>query len=171
MALGESFFLNIHKKDLRTSRDWVGNQWIDIQAKPDILSAISATISPDAKMSMSSTITKDMKPSGCDLSGTEGNISAELNNMEEKRSGIATLVSSDSILDMDCNDDRKPSSDNKADEGDGDDVNVGHDELDKVQGNDEDEVDSDVKENDERIDMEVFESSDCKAMEFMEVTA
>ncbi|KAG8636966.1 hypothetical protein MANES_15G061700v8 [Manihot esculenta] len=168
---GESFFLNIHKKDLRTSRDWVGNQWIDIQAKPDILSAISATISPDAKMSMSSTITKDMKPSGCDLSGTEGNISAELNNMEEKRSGIATLVSSDSILDMDCNDDRKPSSDNKADEGDGDDVNVGHDELDKVQGNDEDEVDSDVKENDERIDMEVFESSDCKAMEFMEVTA
>ncbi|KAJ9153914.1 hypothetical protein P3X46_027302 [Hevea brasiliensis] len=172
---GESFFLSIHKKNLRTSRDWVDNQWIDIQAKPDILSAISVTISPDAKMSTSSTITKDMKPSGFDFSYTEVHTSAELNNVEDKESDIATLVRTGSILeDMDCDDDRKPpSSDDKADEDGGNDINVSHDEVDGVQGNDEDEVDGDVKESDEKIDIVVFESSEknCKAVEFMEVTA
>ncbi|XWS11342.1 hypothetical protein CRYUN_Cryun38cG0075600 [Craigia yunnanensis] len=34
---GENLFLNIHKNDLRISRDWDGNHWIDIEARPDML--------------------------------------------------------------------------------------------------------------------------------------
>ncbi|CAL1353941.1 unnamed protein product [Linum trigynum] len=41
---GEKFVLNLQRKDIRTSQDWVDDHWIDIQPKPDILSAISATI-------------------------------------------------------------------------------------------------------------------------------
>ncbi|KAF2305576.1 hypothetical protein GH714_006860 [Hevea brasiliensis] len=135
---GERFFLSIHKRDLRSSRDWVGNQWIDIQAKPDILSVISATINPDAKMSMSSTIAKDMNPSGFSLSCTEVPTSAEVDNAEEKKPDVVILE------DMD--------SDDKADEDGGNDINVGHDKVDEVQGNDDDDVDDDVKDNNEKIE-------------------
>ncbi|KDP39261.1 hypothetical protein JCGZ_01018 [Jatropha curcas] len=173
---GENFFLSIHKKDARTSRDWVGNQWIDIQAKPDILSAISTSISPDSKMSMSSTVAKDMKPDDFAMFNTEVPNSTVPNNMEEKKPDIATLTSTDNIAeDMDCDDDRKPPvSDNKAEEDGGSDINIVHDKKDEVQGNnDVDEVDNGVKKNDDKMDMEVFDTSDknCNAMELMEVTA
>lgn len=162
MALGESFFLSIHKKDLRTSRDWVGNQWIDIQVKPDILSAISATFSPDAKMSMSSTVTEDVKPSGFALSCTEVPAGAELVSNKEKKPDVATLISKDGILDhMD--------SDDKADEDGSNDINVCHDKVGEVQDSDE----GDGKDNNEKTDIEALESSEknCKAVECMGVTA
>ncbi|XVF33882.1 hypothetical protein REPUB_Repub18cG0009600 [Reevesia pubescens] len=60
---GENQFLNIHKKDLRISRDWDGDDWIDIKARPDILSVISIAISPDmdTKVSTSSNVVMDAK--------------------------------------------------------------------------------------------------------------
>ncbi|XP_022733804.1 uncharacterized protein LOC111287475 isoform X2 [Durio zibethinus] len=63
---GENLFLNIDKKDLRISRDWDGDQWIDIEARPDILAVISAAIRPNAetKVSMSSTVVMDAKVGG-----------------------------------------------------------------------------------------------------------
>ncbi|KAF3785466.1 hypothetical protein EJ110_NYTH27851 [Nymphaea thermarum] len=47
---GEDDFSVFGKKNLRTSKDWAGNQWVDIKAKPDVLSVISA-ISPGTKLS------------------------------------------------------------------------------------------------------------------------
>ncbi|KAK4796081.1 hypothetical protein SAY86_028407 [Trapa natans] len=38
---GENLFLSLPSKDLRKSRDWVEDGWIDIQAKPDINSVLS----------------------------------------------------------------------------------------------------------------------------------
>ncbi|XP_023535763.1 uncharacterized protein LOC111797099 [Cucurbita pepo subsp. pepo] len=38
---GESLFLNIHRTNLRISRDWLGGHWINIDTKPSILSTIS----------------------------------------------------------------------------------------------------------------------------------
>lgn len=172
MVLGENFILNINKKDLRISRDWVGDQWINIQAKPDILSAIPETISPDTKISMSSTIAKDLKCDGVALSCIEVPISSQLNIIEETKPDLATLTSSDSHLDdMDCIDDIKPSSSNDIANDGGNDVNVSHDKEDE--GNDEGEVGGDVNDNGDRLDMEVFETSEknCKAIELMEVTA
>ncbi|KAE8680267.1 Pectin lyase-like superfamily protein [Hibiscus syriacus] len=63
---GENLFVNIHKTDLRISRDWDGDRWIDIEARPDILSLISDAISPDMdmKVSMSTTPVMDAKLDG-----------------------------------------------------------------------------------------------------------
>ncbi|XP_050216805.1 uncharacterized protein LOC126667774 [Mercurialis annua] len=176
---GESFFLSIHKKDLRISRDWVGNQWIDVPSKCDILPAVSASISPGTKMSLSAAISKDLKPDGHAVSGSEVPIGAELDNIEEEKPDVVPLPNTDSIPeDMDCDDNRKPpSSDDKADEAGGSDINVGYDKVDEVEGTNGDEVDGDgdgdIKGNDDKLDIEAFETSeqDCKALEITEVAA
>ncbi|XP_071725145.1 uncharacterized protein [Rutidosis leptorrhynchoides] len=46
---GESKFLNVDKKTLRTSRDWLGDEWVEIKAMPDILGYISANATPRTK--------------------------------------------------------------------------------------------------------------------------
>ncbi|KAG9159842.1 hypothetical protein Leryth_007843 [Lithospermum erythrorhizon] len=57
---GENLLLHVAKSNLRVSRDWVGDQWVDIDINPDILAVVSATISLDAKQSISS-----IKESNC----------------------------------------------------------------------------------------------------------
>ncbi|KAJ0261614.1 Uncharacterized protein HA466_0046990 [Hirschfeldia incana] len=52
---GENLCLTVHRKDVRSSRDWVGDSWVDIDPKPDILSDVS----PEAKLFMSSTLAED----------------------------------------------------------------------------------------------------------------
>ena len=60
--LGENLCLTVQRKDIRISRDWVGDCWIDIDPKPEILSLVSSDdISPEAKLSVSSTLSKDAK--------------------------------------------------------------------------------------------------------------
>uniref|UniRef100_A0A1J3I3I8 BAH domain-containing protein n=1 Tax=Noccaea caerulescens TaxID=107243 RepID=A0A1J3I3I8_NOCCA len=58
---GENLCLTVHRKDIRISRDWVGDSWVDIEPKPEILSLVSTDISPGAKLSTSSTLAKDAK--------------------------------------------------------------------------------------------------------------
>ncbi|CAG7910100.1 unnamed protein product [Brassica rapa] len=59
---GENLCLTVQRKDIRISRDWVGDSWIDIDPKPEILSLVSSDdISPEAKLSVSSTLSKDAK--------------------------------------------------------------------------------------------------------------
>ncbi|XP_071921707.1 uncharacterized protein [Coffea arabica] len=50
---GENKFLTLQRKDLRPSRDWVDNKWIEVKAKRDILSVIPSTVSCTLKLSMS----------------------------------------------------------------------------------------------------------------------
>jgi len=42
MLLGEGKFLTVPRKNVRSSRDWVDNRWVDVMAKPDILHHLSA---------------------------------------------------------------------------------------------------------------------------------
>lgn len=51
----ENLFLSIHQKDLRVSRDWTGDKWVDIESNPEITMKISASISPETKNSTTST--------------------------------------------------------------------------------------------------------------------
>ncbi|KAF7803859.1 uncharacterized protein G2W53_042970 [Senna tora] len=46
---GEGKFLDLEKKDVRISRDWVGNRWVDLQGKPDICSFLSSNVAPSIK--------------------------------------------------------------------------------------------------------------------------
>ncbi|KAI8524948.1 hypothetical protein RHMOL_Rhmol13G0189400 [Rhododendron molle] len=73
---GDDRFLTVKRKNLRTSRDWVGNRWVDIKAKPDILSYISSTVSPSVKFPKCSVLAEasDCGPSSlvdCDILTTK----------------------------------------------------------------------------------------------------
>lgn len=54
---GERMFLNIDRKNLRISRDWVGDQWVDIETNNDILSMVSFI--QETKVSVLSSITSE----------------------------------------------------------------------------------------------------------------
>uniref|UniRef100_A0A2P2JIY3 BAH domain-containing protein n=1 Tax=Rhizophora mucronata TaxID=61149 RepID=A0A2P2JIY3_RHIMU len=172
---GENFVLNVPKKVLRISKDWVGGQWIDIEAKPDVLAAISATMCPDPKMSMSLRAGKEMSSDVFDTSCTEVLPGATHDTVNELKPELVISNSSDGLVDdMDCDkDSRPPSSNDEANEDDGNVNNISHDKADKVQGDDACEVDGDAKNDAKRIDMELSETSEenCKAMKPMEVMA
>ncbi|RVW30252.1 hypothetical protein CK203_088666 [Vitis vinifera] len=46
---GEGKLLTFEKKNLRTSRDWVGNKWVELKSKPDILHCVPVTASTMAE--------------------------------------------------------------------------------------------------------------------------
>ncbi|KAK3198753.1 hypothetical protein Dsin_022168 [Dipteronia sinensis] len=155
------------------SRDWVGDRWVDIEAKPNIFSAISVLINLENKLS--STVTKDAKPVGLDASYTEVRlITDKLETVEEEKPKLAELASNDSLPDnMDkVNAKMSPSLEQGEGEG-GDDVKVSCKEVHDVQGNDAKEHDGENDDNGGKLDAEVFDTSghNCKTTELMEVTA
>lgn len=180
MVSGENLFLDMHKKDVRISRDWVGNQWIDIQAKPDILSAISATTSPETKTSISLMINKDLVSDLVAMSCVEVPTSAKPNTIEERKPEFALLSGSDSHLEAtECVDRVMPPTPGSIGNKDGcEDINISHGKGevagdDEVQGNGQVEVVGDVNDCADKIDVEVSETSEknSKTTELMEVMA
>lgn len=59
MILGENLFLSVDKKNIRISKDWVGDQWVDIETHHDILSVITAIANQEIKISESSPTSKE----------------------------------------------------------------------------------------------------------------
>ncbi|KAK9269508.1 hypothetical protein L1049_001283 [Liquidambar formosana] len=191
VVLGENFQLNIHKKNLRISRDWVGDQWVDIEwAKPDILSAISAAISLGTKLSTSSTVAKDPNFDGFAVSNQEVPTSIKLDIVEEEKPNLVALDSSHNLpKEMDCaNDEKQQSLNEEGNEDDGACIKEiqDKDKVDDVCGNDDgddgDDDDNDDKSNDDvcddkkdggKLHMEELEISrqKCEAVELMEVVA
>ncbi|KAI3466501.1 hypothetical protein Pfo_023164 [Paulownia fortunei] len=47
---GENRFLTVAKKNIRVSRDWIDSKWVNIKAKPDILSFLSSIFSVGPKL-------------------------------------------------------------------------------------------------------------------------
>lgn len=108
--VNDVFFLSItdenisrtfQKTDVRTSRDWVDNTWVDLKAKPDILSCIYKTVSPavagesecggsahlDHKVPSASGL-EVVEDKPCCLVTTNG----LLNNVNGANIGIGTLI-------------------------------------------------------------------------------
>ncbi|CAH9113701.1 unnamed protein product [Cuscuta epithymum] len=57
---GESLFLTAHSKNIRISKDWVGDHWVDIETpNPDIVSTITAIANQETKPSEPSLISND----------------------------------------------------------------------------------------------------------------
>lgn len=80
---GEDIFLICELKRLRISKDWVGDQWVDINAKPDILSAASS-VSPRTKLASCSVIIKGAE-SGSSVMSDQEFITAHPNLVEDKQ--------------------------------------------------------------------------------------
>ncbi|CAN1773476.1 DUF724 domain-containing protein 3 [Linum perenne] len=184
---GEKFVMNMNKKDLRISRDWVDEQWVDIQAKPDI---------PDIKMSISSPTAMDKKIDSCvnQPHVTEGRKTAETmlissdtlpEDMDSDNLRLPISISTDETK---C-DAEKPALDGKADaDGGRDDTDDTTDRMDNLPSddvippvdevaemevtNDGAENAADVNNNGNKPEMEVLESSgnNCKSIEVMEVS-
>ncbi|KAK6149643.1 hypothetical protein DH2020_017168 [Rehmannia glutinosa] len=47
---GENKFLTVERKDIRVSKDWINDQWVDIKAKSDILSFLTSSLNPLPKV-------------------------------------------------------------------------------------------------------------------------
>ncbi|XP_075487197.1 uncharacterized protein LOC142526586 [Primulina tabacum] len=43
---GENKFLTIERNNVRVSRDWIDNRWVNVKPKPDILSFLTSTLNP-----------------------------------------------------------------------------------------------------------------------------
>ena len=172
--------MNVHKKDLRISRDWLGDQWISIEAKPDIVSAISVVYSSGTKLSMPSTISKDIKSGGL-ASSFEDLASAKpiINEEENQNLNLTASTSSDDPpKDMDwVNCEKSPSLRDNVNEDDNVDADDSCDNVDSFKGNDDDDKDGndDNAEDDDggKVDMKELETSgqSCKAVEMMEMMA
>ncbi|XP_042478426.1 uncharacterized protein LOC122059606 [Macadamia integrifolia] len=159
---GEDVFSTVQRKNLRSSRDWVANQWVDIEAKPDILSIISAAVSPGTKLSACSTMAKGTESGGSAMSDREGPSASRLETVEEGNQEIAVSARSDGMLEnVKCENSRKrPWVEDEVKKGD----EYGHDG--DNDGNDH--VSGD------RVDMgKEFDCAGqkCEAIELMEIAA
>lgn len=96
----ESLFLNINQKDLRVSRDWTGDKWVDIESYPEIASKISASISLVTKNSTSSIFAKEPESNDVPLSCNEVQTVFKLDMFEEEKPRPGNVVSSE-VLSID----------------------------------------------------------------------
>ncbi|XP_022753055.1 uncharacterized protein LOC111301551 [Durio zibethinus] len=185
---GENLFLNIHKKVLRISRDWGGDHWIDIEARPSILSVIYAAISPDmeTKVSVSSTVVMDAKVDGGSMPVEVVAAKMIPNVVEGEKPELAIQDCSDNLLedtdgkelqspkhekDGDDSDSKKPPPSENGDNGNADDANIIHDKLNGMDGNYEINTNIGSDDNESELEMENDTEQNCKTMEFMRVKA
>lgn len=169
--------MNVHKKDLRISRDWLGDRWINIEAKPDIVSAISVVSSSGTKPSMSSVIGKDLKSCGLASSVEDPASTKHIVTEEENQNlNLSTSTSSDGppkdVDSVHC--EKSPSLRDNVNEDDGVDADDCCDNVDSFKGNDNDDKDENDDNDDEgKVDTKELETSgqSCKAVEMMEVMA
>ncbi|KAK7276948.1 hypothetical protein RIF29_18097 [Crotalaria pallida] len=168
---GEGLVMKVCKKDLRISRDWLGDQWINIKAKPDITSTVFEVNSFNTKLPKSPSTAKDIDSVGFANSCHDvpvGNKSNEPDIVEEK-----PVCCEGFAEDVDQVRDNNPSPQNCTQV---DDVEIhGGSDNDNNGDNDrkdnKDDADHQDVNNDDR-DMEVVETSekDCTSAEPMEVS-
>lgn len=93
----ESLFLSINRKDLRVSRDWTGDKWVDIESNPEIALKISASISPETKNSTSSIVAKEPESNDVLLSCNAVLKVTKLDMVKEEKPGPNNLVPSEDL--------------------------------------------------------------------------
>ncbi|KAI8552991.1 hypothetical protein RHMOL_Rhmol06G0310500 [Rhododendron molle] len=187
---GEDLLLSVSRKNLRVSRDWMGDQWVDIEANRDILSAISAVVSQDTKVTASPTIVKE--PNSDDLLKLchEAPICTKLDVVEEKVEPLDDFVPCDYVSrDMDqVNDEKQLVVEERDDSNTGDEspekdnaehAHSNHDNVEEQNDDDDDDTDNgggvgdgdrDVDENGHTLDEFETAGQKCEA-ELLEVVA
>ncbi|XP_068338364.1 uncharacterized protein [Pyrus communis] len=133
---GESLLLNMHKNDLRISKDWLGDEWVDVEVKPDVLSAISSTTISCTRPLTSSAVVKDVDSDGFALSYVE--VPSSTKHVEEEKQDLAVSASFDASENMDLDSDRRSPSLNDIGTEDVD-VNDSCGDVQDFQGNDVDD--------------------------------
>ncbi|XP_044461489.1 uncharacterized protein LOC123192868 [Mangifera indica] len=138
---GEDKFLTIQTKDVRTSKDWVGDKWVDIMANPDILSHLSANTNSNAKLLMCSTIAEAQHCGSNALLEQKVITTSQLEAVEEVEAEIAGSVMIHDLKNVNKVDMRKQPH-----------VHVGN-EIDKGGDGDGDDEDEDVNDKKNKQDV------------------
>lgn len=115
----------------------MGDRWVDIQGKLDILSALSATIGLDSKLSPSSNIAKDIK-SGVSMSCADS--STRFNIVVDQKLDLPAIACSDGLPEEDMErviDNKLPSLNDKGNIFDGVDTKGSYNNVDDVRGDDD----------------------------------
>ncbi|XP_042520647.1 uncharacterized protein LOC122094068 isoform X2 [Macadamia integrifolia] len=164
---GEDIFSTFQRRNLRRSKDWVGNRWVNIEAKPDILSIISAAVSPGTKLSCS-TMAKGTESGGSAMSDRECPSASRLETVEEDNQEVAFSAGFDRMVEnVEWVNSRKRSwVEDEAKRGDDDDAFDDDDDDDDNGNEDDDNVSED------RV-IEEFDcaSQKCEAIGLMVVAA
>ncbi|KAK7245975.1 hypothetical protein RIF29_40831 [Crotalaria pallida] len=85
---GEEKLLMVQKKNVRISRDWVGNKWVDIPGKPNICSFISSNVNSSRRQSANSAVVDgsksdlESKPSSVPKNDVAQKVELELSVLE-----------------------------------------------------------------------------------------
>ncbi|KAK4439712.1 protein AGENET DOMAIN (AGD)-CONTAINING P1 [Sesamum alatum] len=98
---GENLYLNIELKNLRVSRDWIGDRWADVEPNPNILLVLSAT-SMDTKLAVSSAVSKEAKSDNSPPSCLKVVTSHKLSAVEEENDDLAGMTLTNVPLKDDC---------------------------------------------------------------------
>lgn len=164
---GECLLMKMCTKDLRVSRDWLGDSWINIKAKPEITTTIfTANNSFNTKLSVSPSIVKDVVSVGFANSCHGEPVSHKSNEPAIKEEMCCDGVAEDD----------KPSSEKSTE---ADNVEI-HGSLNNEDNGDENDDNGDTSNDDTsnkngddngNKETEVFEPSgpDCEPVELMEV--
>ncbi|KAL0353519.1 UNVERIFIED_CONTAM: protein AGENET DOMAIN (AGD)-CONTAINING P1 [Sesamum angustifolium] len=98
---GENLYLNVELKNLRVSRDWIGDRWVDVEPNPNILHVLSAT-SMDTKLAVSSAVSKEAKSDNSPTSCLKVVTSHKLSAVEEENDDLAGMTLTNVPLKDDC---------------------------------------------------------------------
>jgi len=163
--------MEVCKKDLRISRDWLGDSWINIKAKPEITTTIFFTPnnSFNTKLSVSPSMDKvaDTVGFGNFCHGDPFSKKCDEVAIEDQKNVSCEGFTEDGVSVPD----NKPSSE-KNTEADNIEIHGCCDEHDKVNSDDDSMKNGDNNNNNgNNKDMKVFETSgsDCEPVEVMEV--
>ncbi|MED6123059.1 hypothetical protein PIB30_045749 [Stylosanthes scabra] len=164
---GEGLLMKVHKKDLRISRDWSGDRWIDIKPKFDLTSTIFPVNGVNTKpcTSPSPSIAKDGDSIGAANSCDEALVSDEPINNEPDVSEEKVVCHEGVAEDGDKNDDEDDNSNLPSEK----DTEVDNNEIEMNNIDNEDNGDDSNKDSENgNKDTEVFGTSveeDCKTGE------
>ena len=179
MVSGEGLLMKVCKKDLRISRDWLGDRWIDVEAKPDVVSSIFAVDNSNAEPSVAPSIGKDVDSIGFAKSSLEVHASNKSSQQDFSEDKLACSDVGAKDIDWDHNN-QKLSPKEKRIQDDSIEINGGCDS--EIDGSNDDNNDSnddskngvndDNKNGDDDQDRETSGTygEDCKSVERMEDT-
>lgn len=97
LLIGESLFLNVHRTNLRVSRDWFGGCWIDVEAKPSILTLISDRNRTDDERSKS---VAHVKSSSLAMSCIDTNAGTNFSDTKEETLEETALASLEKLREV-----------------------------------------------------------------------
>lgn len=97
----------MQRQNVRASKDWVGNKWVDVRGNPNILSYVSANFKSSLRSSVCSAINGALGDLNTALPEQEVLATSKIESVEEGKPELAGLVVIDDLKNVKESDMRK----------------------------------------------------------------